>query len=57
MAKIIPDELVHTMAVVGSAAEVGKEIRARYAGAADRIQTSVLANDAQTLDLISELSG
>ena len=56
MAKIIPDELVHTMAVVGSAAEVGKEIRSRYAGAADRIQTSVLANDAQMLDLIGQLS-
>lgn len=57
MAELIPDELVHTMAVVGSAAEVGKEILARYAGAADRIQTGVLANEDQVADLLGQLSG
>ena len=57
MAKLIPDEVVRTMAVVGSAAEVGKEIRSRYAGAADRIQTGVLANEAQMQDLLGQLSG
>lgn len=57
MATIIPDELVHTMAVVGSAADVGKEIPRRYAGAADRIQVSVLADEAQMLALLGQLAG
>jgi probable F420-dependent oxidoreductase len=57
MAKLIPDELIHTMAVVGSAAEVGKEIRSRYAGAADRIQTGVLADESRMLELLDQLTG
>jgi hypothetical protein len=45
------------MAVVGSAAEVGKEIRSRYAGAADRIQTGVLADESRMLELLDQLTG
>jgi hypothetical protein len=56
MGGLIPDELVHTMAVVGSAAEVGKEILRRYSGTADRIQTGVLADEDQMADLLGQLS-
>ena len=55
MTDLIPDDVLHTMAVIGSPAEVGREVVARFAGAADRIQIGMLADDAQTAELVAQL--
>ncbi len=45
MADMVPDELLHAMAVIGTPAEVGAELRRRFEGTADRVRFNLPAGN------------
>ena len=55
MGTLVEDDVLHTFAVIGDAAHVGKEIARRYGGVVDRIQIGTASDDDQIGTVIDAL--